>query len=309
MIIPAFDKLIARNGYAWWYLDAFSSDRRYGLTLIAFIGSVFSPYYAWARARGEGDPAAHCAINLALYGPGRRWCMTERGSKSLNRQADALTIGPSMLSWNGNQLDIDINEWAVPIPRRVLGRITVCPTIHCKETIALDTNARHNWSPVFPQTAVSVSFRNPTLGWSGTGYLDHNAGSEPLEHCFDSWSWSRAATGAGPLVLYDTQPCHAPPRTMALRFARDGGIERLNSPGPVSLPRSRWGMDRPTRSENGTAQLLASWEDTPFYARSLINTRLQGESVTAVHESLSLRRFSSRWVRLMLPFRMPRRTN
>lgn len=306
MTIPAFDRQVPRNGYAWWYLDTISADRRYGLTLIAFIGSVFSPYYARARARGEGDPMAYCAINLALYGPGGRWCMTERGSKSLKRQADALTIGPSALSWSGDRLDIDINEWSVPIPRRVLGRITVCPTIHCKETIALSADARHRWSPVFPQAAVSVNFRIPRLSWSGTGYLDHNAGSEPLEQCFDSWSWSRAASRAGPLVLYDTQPSHARPRTMALRFNRDGRIEKFNSPAPVSLPRSRWGMDRPTRSEDGTARLVASWEDTPFYARSLVNTRLLGESVTAVHESLSLRRFSAWWVRLMLPFRMPR---
>ena len=42
------------NGYAWWYVDALSEDGREGLTIIAFIGSVFSPYYAWT---GRRDPA------------------------------------------------------------------------------------------------------------------------------------------------------------------------------------------------------------------------------------------------------------
>ncbi len=44
----------------WWYVDALSDDGRHGLTLIAFIGSVFSPYYAWARrrARRPGRPGA-----------------------------------------------------------------------------------------------------------------------------------------------------------------------------------------------------------------------------------------------------------
>jgi hypothetical protein len=41
--------------------------------------------------------------------------------------------------------------------------------------------------------------------------------------------------------------------------------------------------------------------------RSLLQTRLLGESATAVHESLSLRRFSAPWVQALLPFRMPRR--
>ena len=43
-----------RDGYVWWYVDALSDDGRHGLTLIAFIGSVFSPYYAW---RGGAAPA------------------------------------------------------------------------------------------------------------------------------------------------------------------------------------------------------------------------------------------------------------
>ena len=48
-------------------------------------------------------------------------------------------------------------------------------------------------------------------------------------------------------------------------------------------------------------------EDAPFYARSVIATRLRGEDVTAVHESLSLDRFRAPWVQAMLPFRIPRR--
>ena len=51
-----FDEPVAPNGYAWWYVDALSDDGRHGLTVIAFIGSVFSPYYAWARRRGRADP-------------------------------------------------------------------------------------------------------------------------------------------------------------------------------------------------------------------------------------------------------------
>ena len=48
-------------------------------------------------------------------------------------------------------------------------------------------------------------------------------------------------------------------------------------------------------------------EDTPFYSRSVIETGLFGEQVTAVHESLSLDRFQAPWVQAMLPFRIPRR--
>ena len=40
---PCFDQEVAPGGYAWWYVDAISDDRQHGLTVIAFIGSVFSP--------------------------------------------------------------------------------------------------------------------------------------------------------------------------------------------------------------------------------------------------------------------------
>jgi carotenoid 1,2-hydratase len=47
-------------------------------------------------------------------------------------------------------------------------------------------------------------------------------------------------------------------------------------------------------------------EDGPFYARSILSTRVFGEDVPAMHESLSLDRFRKPWVQAMLPFRMPR---
>ena len=44
-----------------------SDDGQHGITLIAFVGSVFSPYYAWARGRGRANPDDHCALNVAIY--------------------------------------------------------------------------------------------------------------------------------------------------------------------------------------------------------------------------------------------------
>ena len=306
-MIPAFDQPVQRDGYAWWYLDAISDDGRHGLTLIAFIGSVFSPYYAWARARGNGDPLAHCAINVALYGPGGRWSMTERGSQAVSRQPESLRIGPSGLHWDGECLSIELQEWAAPLPRRVRGRILVHPTVCNGAGVELDPGGRHRWTPVWPAARVEVELQHPALDWSGPGYLDHNTGTEPLERCFDNWSWSRAETSRGPVVLYDRQDCQGEHQSLALHFDHSGQVHTLPSPQAVSLPRSRWGVARPTRSDDGKARIEAVWEDTPFYTRSVVSLGLLGERVTAVHESLSLRRFSAPWVQLMLPFRMPRR--
>ncbi|MFD0938632.1 carotenoid 1,2-hydratase, partial [Methylobacterium trifolii] len=73
------------------------------------------------------------------------------------------------------------------------------------------------------------------------------------------------------------------------------------------LPPTRlWRMPRETRSDDGRAAVLRTFEDTPFYSRSLLAATLDGQPVRAVHESLSLDRFRNPLVRLMLPFRMPR---
>ena len=52
----SFDQPVAPGGYAWWYVDALSDDGRHGLTIIAFVGSVFSPYYAWSGATRSAQP-------------------------------------------------------------------------------------------------------------------------------------------------------------------------------------------------------------------------------------------------------------
>ena len=113
------------DGYAWWYLDAFSDDGRFGLTIIAFLGSVFSPYYAWS---GRRDPLDHCAFNVALYGPrSARWAMTERRRRALLRTPDRLQIGPSAMAFDGQDVVYRIDETCVPLPRRLRGAVRLTP--------------------------------------------------------------------------------------------------------------------------------------------------------------------------------------
>ena len=82
----------------------------------------------------------------------------------------------------------------------------------------------------------------------------------------------------------------------------------IRPPLAAALPATRfWRVPRETRSDDGRAEVVRTFEDTPFYSRSLLSARLAGEAVRPVHESLSLDRFRNPLVRLMLPFRMPRR--
>jgi carotenoid 1,2-hydratase len=279
--------------------------------VIAFLGSVFSPYYAWARRRGPADPLAHAAINVALYGHGgRRWTMTERGAGHVVRDASSLRIGPSSLAWDGRTLTIAIDEITAPWPRRVRGTIRVTPSALHDERFALDAAARHHWCPIAPCARVEVDLSQPRSRWQGHAYLDSNEGAVPLERDFVRWHWSRARTeDGGTAVLYDIARRDGSARSLALRFHPDADrAVPFDAPPRAALPASGWRVARETRSDAGSvAQVRTSLEDGPFYARSVVDTRLSGQPATAVHESLDLDRFAAPWVQAMLPFRMPRR--
>jgi len=309
---PRFDRVVERNGYLWWYFDALSDDGRLGFTVIAFVGSVFSPYYAAARRAGRGDPAHHCAINVALYGEGpHRWALTERGRDALHRSADRFQVGPSSITWNGSWLEIRIHEITVPIPRPLRGTIRIHPPALGTQSYRLDPQGKHHWWPVAPDCRVEVSMDQPALSWKGRGYFDSNRGSEPLEAGFSDWDWSRAPLpGGGCAVLYDKRLRDGSSRAMALRFDRHGEASELPLPEPTRLATTTiWRIPRETRSEAGPpARVLHTLEDTPFYARSLVEASIAGARVQAFHESLLLDRFNSRWVQTLLPFRMPRNT-
>jgi carotenoid 1,2-hydratase len=289
-----------------------SDDGEHGLSIIAFVGSVFSPYYALARRLqgGVADPENFCALNVALYGKGgKRWTMTERGRQHIQRSAHHYQIGPSSLHWNGQELTIDIDEINVPWPKRVRGRVTVKPEGLCRFVTALDNEGRHRWGPIAPCSRIQVEMDKPHLSWGGHAYMDSNEGDEPVEKGFWDWDWARAEMANGDTsVVYDVRPKTGPGRVVSQRFSPDGSHTPFEAPARYALPASAWRIKRAMCSEPGTApEIVSTLEDTPFYARSLLKTRLLGEDLTAVHETLNVPRLVSWPVRWMLPFKMPRR--
>jgi carotenoid 1,2-hydratase len=283
-----------------------SDDGRHGLTIIAFLGSVFSPYYAHRRARGPADPLDHCAINVALYNAiGKRWTMTERGRASLQRTAASLVIGPSALEWDGDALTIRIEEVTVPFPSRVCGTVKLFPAAMTQFVQTLDSGGHHIWWPIAPVARIEASFHEGALHWSGHGYFDANFGAEPLEACFHRWDWSRACLGNLTGILYEIERRDGSSLSMALAFDGAGRAVNLPQPSRQRLPSTRWRIARATRADE-TPGVVQTLEDAPFYARSVIDTYILGRRTRAMHESLSLDRFRKPWVRALLPFRMPR---
>jgi carotenoid 1,2-hydratase len=313
---PDFSEAIPSGGYIWWYLDGMSDDGKHGITLIAFVGSVFSPYYRRALKRGAADPEDHVAINVALYGPQGRWTMTERGKRQLSRGPDHFRVGPSSLAWSRlgqtgrGQLGVAIDERAAPIPFPVRGTVRLIPQALTGQSFALDDAERHHWRPIAPRCRIEVDFSQPSLRWSGSGYLDSNRGERLPEHDFVDWDWSRAPHRDGTAILYDMRRREGGRKMLALDIGPHGTIASFDPPPRQVLPSGRiWRAHRGIQSEADFApQVLETLEDTPFYARSIVRTKLLGETVTSFHESLMLDRLRQPWVQTLLPFRMPRWT-
>ena len=314
---PDFSATLVPNGYALWYLDALSDCGRYGLTVIAMLGCVFSPFYARARRGGPIDPLAHSALNVALYTTDRRgtrhWAMTERDLRHTPRQAEVLAIGPSRLIWDGTTLEVEIDEREAPLPRRLRGRIRFVPALLSSQAFDLDRQCRHRWWPIAPRGTIDVAFDAPALRWRGTGYLDANQGEAPLEHDFLSWEWSRASTTTHTQIFYDrrwTDGTQSAP--LALAIDTTGTLRSIDPPPRRPLPKTGWGLERSIRAKghddgpDGAPVLVKTLESGPFYARSLVRLPRGGPATEAIHESVSLDRFRRPWVQALLPVRTRR---
>ena len=301
-----FAKPVPDSGYRWWYIDGFSECGRFGVTVIAFIGSVFSPYYFRARQRGNCSPTNHVSLNVILYGPEKsRWCMTERGQQALTQRSDALIIGPSQIRATESGLAITVEERTSPWGQRVSGEINVRFNRASKECFQLDQEGHHWWWPLAPIANIEVTMDRPALSWRGPAYVDSNLGTAPVEHGFNAWNWCRGHSSGGDCEIhYDVQLRGGGEKQVSLRIDRDGSIQRTPSPPLQQLPKAPiWRVSRPARLPISTQPVAKTLEDTPFYTRS----RLSGPEAQFMHESLDVTRLCRTWVQLLLPFRMPRR--
>ena len=298
------------GGYAWWYVDALSDDGRHGLTVIAFVGSVFSPYYALARRRGAGDPLDHCAVNVALYGRGAsRWAMTERGRARLQRDRPTRSrSGRARSRGTATALTIRLDEVAVPLPSRVRGTVRLHPAGLTRPRLRA---RRRRPAPLVADRAALAASRS-TLERPGPALERRRLPRQQLAATSRWRTPSPPGTGRAPrcadgaAILYEASRRVGGRRLIAIRCDPSGDVEDVAPPPRLALPPTLWRVPRGTRADDGRASVARTLTDAPFYARSVLATRLLGEPAAAVHESLSLDRFRAPWVQAMLPFRMPR---
>lgn len=231
--------------------------------------------------------------------------MTERGTRTAERSATRFILGPSDIRLDDRNMTITIRERTTPFFSKMVGEVTLTPITFTQHEVGLDPDNEHHWRPVAPLAHIDVRFDEPRLAWSGHAYHDMNWGSRPLESTFKSWFWSRATSSHGAHIIYDKTLIDGTRSGFALDISELGKVTERTIPAEIELGRTFWRMKRPARLEHGPNRVTL-FEDSPFYTRSLVETRINDEPVMAFHESLSLARFKTPWMQMMLPFRMPR---
>jgi carotenoid 1,2-hydratase len=213
------------------------------------------------------------------------------------------------MRWEGDHLVIDINEISSPpMISRVKGRIRVIPSAITSVELPLTEDGSHIWRPFAPRSRIEVDIDRPGWQWTGEGYFDANFGTRALEQDFSYWTWGRYPTGQGATCFYDATRLDGSELAAGFSFDSDGTTRSIPLPPKVPMRRSLWAVKRETRGDAGTqARQVQSMLDAPFYSRSAVQTTLNGEATTGVHEALDLTRFRSPLLKPMLAVRVPRR--
>ncbi|MEM9060325.1 MAG: carotenoid 1,2-hydratase [Pseudomonadota bacterium] len=272
---------------------------------MAFIGSVFSPWYRWA---GRRRPHNHVCINVALYGPGGRFTMTERGEGALSQSVQRFQVGPSSLEWRNGTLVIDVDELSNPIVSRVRGQIRLTPANVTTSEVPLTRDGGHVWRPFAPTARIEVDLDRSHWKWSGHGYFDANFGTRALEDDFSYWTWGRFPVGNETLAFYDVDRRDGTALSFGVRIDEAGEVHLVDTlPPKTRFRRNPWLVRREIRSDAGyRPREVTPMLHAPFYARAAVRTQIDGVETVGVHEALDLVRFRSPLLKPMLAVRVPR---
>ncbi|MEM7177819.1 MAG: carotenoid 1,2-hydratase [Pseudomonadota bacterium] len=272
---------------------------------MGFIGSVFSPWYRWY---GRKSPHDHVCINVALYGPGGRFTMTERSRGALRQSRHRFQVGPSSMEWRDGMLVIDVDEISNPLISRVKGQIRLHPRGVTGIEMPLKPDGTHVWRPFAPTARIEVDLNRSHWQWSGHGYFDANFGTRALEDDFSYWTWGRYPVADGAVAFYDAERRDGSALATAVHFDPGGTATIVEQPPPKTrFARNYWLVRRETRADPGyRPQEVTPMLHAPFYARAAVRTQIDTHETVGVHEALDLDRFASRLLKPMLAVRVPR---
>lgn len=199
------------GSFEWWYFDAISEDDRFHLVIIFYEGIPFSTKYIKAvetNKRSEDSLAVnHPGLSVSIYDHGKPifYSLSEYapGDCDFSEDEIVLQIGNNRLKGEIKEEKLEFRLFIheeLPCGDKIKGELRFSSEANfsreVKSSINL-LNEAHQWYLVQPRAEVrgkiSISTKSKVeqnIIFKGTGYHDHNLGSNSL-HQMGKWYWGR----------------------------------------------------------------------------------------------------------------------
>jgi carotenoid 1,2-hydratase len=251
-------------------------------------------------ALGDGRPARALRDQRGgVRARGDAWVLSEYGPARSER-APGRCVGAAAWRGRATALVVRFDERTAVFGQRVAGVVRLFPSALPAAPSGPRQPRAHTWWGVAPHAHVEAELTHPALAARGRVPRRELRRRAARGGVLD-WSWSRASLVDRAAVLYDARRVDGSRAAARAGVPRDGRVEPLEAPRRVELGRSRWWLPRTTRTDGGEARVVRTLEDTPFYARSELETSLGGRGwrrcTSRCRSSASARRWSRRCCR------------
>jgi carotenoid 1,2-hydratase len=207
------------GAYEWWYFDAVSDDGNTELVIIFYEGNPFSRRYISRQLNGAAAKAEDFpAISISVYQNKEPiyYSFTEVPKPQADFGGHTPFAQIANHTMEGREEEgkciytLKLDE-QLPSGDAISGRIRFeSPTNDLQiPKMEESENHGHSWvivqirARVSAQIQCSIPGKKPnTIEFEGSGYHDHNEGSEPLKQQFEDWYWGRFHFEDATLIYY-----------------------------------------------------------------------------------------------------------
>ncbi|MEQ9310609.1 MAG: hypothetical protein RLN90_14225 [Balneolaceae bacterium] len=276
------------NGYEWWYFDALSSDKQWGIVIIFYHGNPFSPKYIVAE---NGYPNQFPGISISVYKKGKPefYSFLEYEEDKFNWDAEdhSVSIGSNIFKRTVND---EVVEYELLLAQTLASGHSINAKLKFNSSIIsnnlIDYKSMgeiHFWNLIQPQSQVYGTINlngkknEQSINFTGTGYHDHNTGYEPMKDSFRDWYWGRFHFKESTLIYYIMNGLDNSEQYEAWLISKDGSeiIERFDQIELEYFQKSGFGLQTARkielRSKNSkvSIQQRDRIDNGPFYQRFL----------------------------------------
>lgn len=294
------------NGYEWWYFDALSTDKQWGIVIIFYDGNPFSPKYIQAQ---NALPTHFPAISVSVYQKGKpefySFLEYEKGKFHWDEDEKTGSIGSNF--FKRTEVDGEV-EYDLLLAQRLESGHSINAKLKFTSQIAADSlinyeskGEKHFWNLIQPQAHVSgyITLNGKSgehnVSFAGRGYHDHNTGYEPMKDSFKDWYWGRFHFIDSTLIYYVMNGFDGNEQHEAWLISKDGQ-EVLQKFDHISLEyyqKNRFGlqvsrkMELSSEQSKVTIQQKELLDNGPFYQRFLSDAVMIHDGQTKASSGIS----------------------